>query len=154
MRCVRIVNKSRGSVLGDRVAVADTIWRRVRGFLGRPRPAHGEGLLLSPCRAIHMYGMPYALDVLFLDRHGEVIGSYEDLRPWRRTGYHRRAEYALELPAGTVRATGTSLNDFLAWLPSETLASGGRPRPMGSRIDDVAEASTPTPSDARRERHA
>jgi uncharacterized membrane protein (UPF0127 family) len=126
VRRVRIVNKTRGGLLGDRVGVADTMWRRVRGFLGRSRPSTGDGLLLSPCRAVHMYGVSYSLDVLFLDRHGEVIAVYPGLAPWKRTSWYRRAMYALELPAGTVDATSTAAGDFLAWLPSQAMDEASR----------------------------
>ena len=37
-------------------------------MLGRPAPRPGEGLLLTPCSSVHMYGMRFPLDVAFLDR--------------------------------------------------------------------------------------
>ena len=132
MARIRIVNKTRDGVLGARVSVADRWWMRVRGFLGRPEPASGEGLLLSPCRAVHMIGMAYPLDILFLDRHGKVVAVYERLSPGRRTRYHLSAEYALELPAGTIAATGTRRDDMLAWTPAEEgVELGSRERAEG-----------------------
>jgi len=64
-----------------------------------------------------MIGVRFPLDVLFLDRHGAVAAAYPNLRPGRMTRFHRTAEYALELPAGTIEATGTSLADRIVWLP-------------------------------------
>jgi uncharacterized membrane protein (UPF0127 family) len=121
---MRVINKTRDSVLGSRVRLADTWWPRTRGFLFRPRPAAGQGLLLSPCRGVHMIGMPYPLDVLFLDRHGAVVALYPRLRPGRATSWHRRAEYALEVPEGTIEATGTRENDLIVWLPSQEANQG------------------------------
>jgi hypothetical protein len=43
------------------VAVADRWWPRFRGLLGRDRLPEGEGLLLTPCRSIHMLGMRFPL---------------------------------------------------------------------------------------------
>ncbi|HEX5386806.1 MAG TPA: DUF192 domain-containing protein [Gemmatimonadales bacterium] len=111
MRSVRVVNARMGAELGDRVRVADTWWARLRGQLGRPAPARGEGLVLSPCRSVHMYGMPYPLDVAFLDREGRVVASYRPLAPGRRSRWHRAAACAVELPAGTLDATGTANGD-------------------------------------------
>lgn len=125
MRHLRIVNRTRDSILGTRVGLADQWWQRARGLLGRPEPAEGEGLLLSPCRAVHMLGMRYPLDVLFLDRQGQVTASYPDLRPGRRTGWHGSARYALEVPAGTIEATGTREGDLVAWLPAEPPGANG-----------------------------
>lgn len=110
MRMVRAVNQ-RQAVLGDRIAVADRWWPRFRGLLGRRELARGEGLLLRPCRAVHMMGMRFPLDIAFVDREGVVVAAYSNLRPGARTRWHRRAQGALELPAGTLAASGTREGD-------------------------------------------
>ncbi|MGH7552813.1 MAG: DUF192 domain-containing protein [Longimicrobiales bacterium] len=125
MRQVKVINKTRDSVLGSRVAIADRWWSRMRGFVSRPAPGAGEGILLSPCRAVHMLGVSFPLDVLFVDRRGSVVATYQGLEPGRRTGFHRNAEYALEVPAGTIAATQTAEHDLLAWLPAEMPAKNG-----------------------------
>lgn len=102
-------------MLGRRVAVADGWWRRLRGFLGRPEPEEGEGLLLVPCNGVHMYGMSFPLDVLMLDEGRRVLACYHGLPPWKRSRYHSEARYALELPAGTLEETGTREGDVLEW---------------------------------------
>jgi uncharacterized membrane protein (UPF0127 family) len=96
------------------VAVADRWWLRMRGLLGRPPLAAGEGLLLDPCRAVHMLGMTYPLDVVFIDELRRVVALYPGLAPRARTGFHE-ARYALELPAGTLQRSGTSVGDTLSW---------------------------------------
>ncbi len=113
MRSVRVANRTRGVVLGTSVAVADRWWLRLRGLLGRRELARGEGLLLSPCKAIHMAGMAFPLDVGFLDAEGRLVAIYETLPPAASTRWHRRARQALELPAGTFAATGTGVGDLL-----------------------------------------
>ena len=57
VRFVRAANPARGSVLGTRIGVADCWWLRLRGLLGARTWPAGEGLLLRPCRAVHMMGM-------------------------------------------------------------------------------------------------
>ena len=115
MRRVNIRNRTRDRLLGDQVAVADWMWTRLRGLLGRPELQEGEGLLIVPSRGVHMYGMEYALDVLILDRERRVVALYPGLAPWKRTPMHRGARFALELPVGTIEATGTSEGDVLEW---------------------------------------
>jgi uncharacterized protein len=118
---VRVLNATRQrSVLGNRIATAKSRWERARGRLGRPVIQPGEGLMLPGCRAIHTWGMGYPLDVIFLGHQGEVVRTYAGLRPRRFTAWHRRAEYALELPAGTIVATATQVGDTLVWLPVES----------------------------------
>ena len=120
MKYVRIVNQASGAELGTRVGVAEWWWQRLRGLLGRPPLEPGEGLLLNPCRAIHMAGMKYPLDVVFLDRHGVAVGLYPGIAPGKRTRWHRPARSALELPVGTLEATGTQLGDTLRFSPADT----------------------------------
>jgi uncharacterized membrane protein (UPF0127 family) len=64
-----------------------------------------------------MHGMRYPLDVAFLARDGRVVALYEGLPPGGRTHWHRDARHALELPAGTLAATGTREGDRLHWAP-------------------------------------
>ena len=104
---LRAENSVRGTVLGTRIGLADGWWTRLKGLLGRDRLEPGEGLLLRPCRAVHMLGMRMSLDIAFLDPDGRVVALYPELRPGGRTQWHGRAREALELPAGTLAASGT-----------------------------------------------
>ena len=112
---VRVTNTTRGTVVGSTVYFAGTWWGRAKGWLGRPAPIEGEGLLLTPCKGIHMIGMEYAIDVAFLDQSGVVVATYAELEPWQRTRMHSTALSALELPAGTLARTGTVVGDRLSW---------------------------------------
>lgn len=115
MRFVSVRNESRsGILLGDRIGIADNTWTRLRGLLGRPQLARGEGLLLDPCRSVHMYWMKHPLDVAFLSDGGNVVALYRRLQPGKRSGYHRKARQALELPVGTLSKTDTHVGDRLA----------------------------------------
>ena len=122
---VRVRNADRGADLGVAVGVADGWWSRFRGLLGRSSLAAGEGLLLSPCRSVHMFGMKFALDVAFLDGGGRVVEIYHALRPGARTRWHRDAAHALELPSGTLAATGTARGDRIVWQASPAGAGDG-----------------------------
>lgn len=114
---VRVTNDTRGHSLGDRIAVADRWWRRLRGLLGRRELREGEGLLIDPCPAVHTYGMGFAIDVAMLDARGRVLAAYPALPPGRRTPWSREGRYALELPAGTLARTATAVGDQLSWAP-------------------------------------
>ncbi|MFA7297136.1 MAG: DUF192 domain-containing protein [Dehalococcoidia bacterium] len=117
-RLVRIENDRTGAVLGERVRLADRAWPRMRGYLGSPAPQDGEGLLLRPCNGVHMFGMRYALDVVFVSRNGSVVRTYEALAPGRAVPWVRHAHEAIELPPGTIAATETQPGDRLRFEPS------------------------------------
>ena len=129
-----MVNCTRDSVLASRARVADRWWSRARGFLGRPPPRTGEAILLSPCRAVHMLGMRYALDVVFLDRGFRVVALHPRLEPGQRSPWHRHAHCALEVPPGTIDATHTALGDLIAWRPAD--ANDPAPLPDPRRRND------------------
>lgn len=118
MKLVRVTNATRGRELGDRVMLADWMWPRLRGLIGRPRIAHGGGLLIVPCRGVHMYLMTYPIDVALMDRQGAVVALYRELPPGARTRWHSDAHHALEVPGGTLAESGTTLGDRVTWEPT------------------------------------
>ena len=130
MRLLRVVNTGRNRELGTRIGWADSFLARLRGMTGRPAPGAGEGLLLTPCRSVHMYGIRFPLDVAFIDRAGVVVASYPSLRPGARTRWHWDAVHALELPAGTLERSGTAKGDVLCW--SVQQESGKRHNPSST----------------------
>jgi len=110
---VRVVNRTRETVLGDKVRTASTLLSRFVGLLGTDAIADGEGLWIVPCRGVHTLGMRYPIDVAFLDARGVVVGILEDLPPNRIGRVFRGARGALELRSGILAATGTVPGDRL-----------------------------------------
>lgn len=115
MKRVKVVNETRGRVLGERVDLADSWWPRLKGLIGSDPLEAGRGLLLVPCRAVHMYGVGYPIDVGFLGPDGEVVAIYRGLAPGSRSKWHGEARFALELPEGTLGASGTMRGDRISW---------------------------------------
>ena len=87
---MRVVNRTREILLGDKVRTASTFLSRFVGMLGTDAVADGEELWIVPCRSVHTLGMRYPIDVAFLDARG-----------------------ALELRSGILAATGTVPGDRL-----------------------------------------
>ena len=111
MRYVAVRNVTRDVSVAETAISADTFWLRLRGLLGRPPLQRGEGLLLTPCKAVHMHAMRYPVDVAFLDAEGHVVGLNRGLAPGARSGWYDNARSALELPAGRLDETGTVAGD-------------------------------------------
>ncbi len=111
---VRVVNRSKETVIGERVEVADTARSRSRGLLGSDGWEGRDGMLLEPCRNVHTFGMRYPIDVAFLDREGRVLRVVHGLRPGRLSPLVLKARSALELPAGRLGETSTGPGDLLS----------------------------------------
>lgn len=113
MQTIRVSNTTRSTVLGARIGVADTSWSRMVGLLGKTGLDSGEGLLIIPSQAVHTVAMRFPIDVVFLDRNCRVIHMHPALAPFRVTGVHWRARCVLELPAGVIAQSATSVGDEL-----------------------------------------
>ena len=109
MRRLVARNTSVNTVLAERVAVAATHASRAVGLLSRSGLAPGEALWIVPSRGVHTWGMRFAIDMLALDQEGRVIDCVSNLRPWRVRLPRRGTAGVLELAAGTVAASRTSL---------------------------------------------
>ncbi len=112
-RPVTIQNLTRGTTLATRERWAVTVQDRTRGLLDSEGLGEGEALVISPCNSVHMFGMSFPLDVIFVDRAGRVVRAIEGLRPRRFTRIHLRARHTLELPVGAIAASGTQPGDEL-----------------------------------------
>ena len=97
--------------LADRLRGAHTHWTRLRGLLGTARLGPGEGLWIKPSRQVHMFGMRYALDLVFLDTAGRVLRLVHALQPNRISPHVAGASSVLELPAGTLAVTTLAEGD-------------------------------------------
>jgi uncharacterized protein len=117
MREAKLVNLTRGTVLAERAAVAETPGSRRRGLLNTESLPDGSGLLVVPCRQVHTFGMRYAIDVVFVDEAWAVKRVVRGMKPGRLGALVMGARAALELPAGKTEATGTVKGDLLDALP-------------------------------------
>ena len=106
------VEKSTGEVVCEHCVVADGVWSRTRGLLGRSSLPPGEGLLIRPTWSIHMFFMRFPIDAVFLDRDDVVVRTAEHLRPWRAAS-KRGAKAVLELAAGECARRGVRVGDRL-----------------------------------------
>jgi uncharacterized membrane protein (UPF0127 family) len=113
-RTVRIENVTRGVSVAGQAWLADTFGRRLLGLMGRRSLAPADGLLLRGCNSIHMAFMRFAIDAAYLDAAGRVLAMDHVLRPWRIGSLHRGVADVLELPAGSLAASGTAVGDQLA----------------------------------------
>ena len=104
-------NRTREAILARSVSVAESVFARTRGLLGRKCLPRDEALWIVPCNAIHNFFMRFPIDALFLDRQGRVVAIYHGLRPWRATWFVRGAHSVLELAEGVLAENGARVGD-------------------------------------------
>jgi uncharacterized membrane protein (UPF0127 family) len=113
-------NLTRASVLASELEAANSLWAKFMGLMGRAVLAPGTGLWLPDSNGIHMMFMRFAIDAVFLgkpDAEGArpVVSVHERLPAWRGlVPLVRGAHGVLELPVGTIAASGTAVGDRIA----------------------------------------
>jgi uncharacterized membrane protein (UPF0127 family) len=111
---MKIINKTRNVVLAENAVLADTVFKRLCGLLGREKLGDNEALILKPSNSIHMFFMRFAIDALFVDKDNRVIAALSEIRPWRLSKVYWKSYYVVELSSGVLAKTGTSVGDEIA----------------------------------------
>jgi uncharacterized protein len=109
----RLVNVTRDILLATTVEGAFDSASRKKGLLGRDHLSPDSALVIAPSNAVHMFGMRFAIDVLFARRDGEVVKRVIRLER-RRIAIAWRAFAAIELGAHHPGVAATEVGDRLA----------------------------------------
>jgi uncharacterized membrane protein (UPF0127 family) len=113
-------NETRERVLAARLETASSLWAKFMGLMGRRSLPDGDGLWLPASNGIHMMFMRFPIDAVFVGRadpagRRPVVSVHRSLRPWvGLVPLVRAAHGVLELPAGTIDATGTAVGDLIS----------------------------------------
>jgi uncharacterized protein len=119
-------NTSRGTTLAERLENGASFWAKFMGLMGRASLPAGQGLWLPGENSIHMLFMRFPIDLVFVSPpeggatgKRRVISVRRAVPPWRGVvWYVGGAKGVLELPVGTIEATGTAVGDEIAIDPA------------------------------------
>ena len=112
-------NASRGLLLVERLEDGSSLWAKFIGLMGRRTLPQGDGLWLPGENGIHMMFMRFPIDAIFvspplagLEGPRRVLALRRSLRPWLGVVWRiGGAKGVLELPSGTIDASGTAVGD-------------------------------------------
>jgi uncharacterized membrane protein (UPF0127 family) len=111
VRLVKVVNRTRETMLAERAELANNYWTRFVGLMGRRELPAGSGLVLQPGGGIHMWFMRIPLDVIHVDKQNRITHVLRSIKPWRFGPLFVGNKYAIELPVGA--ADGTQVGDVI-----------------------------------------
>jgi uncharacterized membrane protein (UPF0127 family) len=109
---IRVHNVTKGTVVAEGASVANTSQSRRRGLLEHDALLPGEGLWIVPCEGVHTFRMKFDIDVVYLNKAKKVLKIRAKM-PRSRISFCLRAHSVLELPAGMVESTQTTIGDQL-----------------------------------------
>ena len=111
----RIVNDTKKTVLSEKATCCASLWRKASGLMFSPQ----KDLLFieqeEKIIPLHMFFVFYPIDVVYLDSSKNVVEIKEHFLPFTFYTPKKKAQYVLELKAGTIRASLTQLTDSLAF---------------------------------------
>jgi hypothetical protein len=116
-RSLTIVNQRTHVILARRADVATSFFQRLRGLIGRPFMAPGEGMVFPAhggLAQVHTLFMRFPIDVLYADSASRITALDVGVRPWRVGRLVSNCAWVIELPAGTIAASGTRSGDALS----------------------------------------
>ncbi|MFH1442005.1 MAG: DUF192 domain-containing protein [Candidatus Omnitrophota bacterium] len=110
---MKIINNTKNTILAEEAYIADTVFTRVKGLLGKQSFDEGSALIIKPCNSIHTFFMRFTIDVVFVNSNNAVVKILPKIAPNKISGVYFKAYFAIELPAGTVEKTSTIIGDLL-----------------------------------------
>lgn len=94
--------------------IAKNFWERFRGLMFAQSIPDSYGLLIKPCRQIHMMNMKFPLDVIYLSDDGTVVDIDEDIHPWKIGHTVKESACVIEVNSGTCARRGICVGDRLS----------------------------------------
>jgi len=110
---MRLINKTKNSILAEDVFIAKTLFSRIKGLLGKRSLLPKQGIILEPCNSIHTFFMCFSIDVIFVDRSNKIVKTLPKFIPNRISPIYWHSQKVVELPAGTLDASNTQILDQL-----------------------------------------
>jgi len=115
IKTVNIVNLTRDKLLLEDAMVADTMFARMKGLIGRSGLESGQGMVLKPANSVHTFGMKFAIDVAFIDRRGRVLRLLKEMVPGRLGPIVLGSVCVVEAAAGEFAKAGLKEGDLLSF---------------------------------------
>lgn len=108
-----ILNLTKQSAPARNARYASSFGDRLAGLIGKRFSSAMDGMVFDRCNAIHTFFMGYPIDVIFADEKYQVLKTVPAFPAWRPFLSCRKAYYVIELPAGTLEMTDTTVGDQL-----------------------------------------
>jgi uncharacterized protein len=109
-----LFNLTRQNTIAEKPCVAESIWMRGRGMIGRKFDPF-DAFIIPNCGSVHTWFMGQALDLIFVDSQKVVVGYEMNVKPWRMIVGPSKAATVIELPSGTLCGIPINRDDALFW---------------------------------------
>lgn len=104
---------SGAELLIEQLNVADDLWSRGKGLLGRKSLPDNEALWIVPGNNIHTFFMKFAIDCIFVDKKLEIKRLVPNAEPFRFVGPYWKAFSVFEVRSGFIEIKKLRVGDHL-----------------------------------------
>lgn len=109
----RLMNQSKGIQVCSHLERADSMWKRMKGLLGRKSLSTDSALWIDPCSSIHTFFMQFPIDVAFVDKDLKVTKVRHHIEPWKLVFSTLKTRSVFEFSAGALNKEKIEIGDQL-----------------------------------------
>lgn len=109
---MQITNISSNTVLAHSVKIAAMFISRLQGLIGTTSLPAGQCLVIKLCVSVHIFGMKYSLDIIFVDKNNRVLRIVSNLPP-NRIACCSGGSYVMEIAGDSLDAAEINIGDYL-----------------------------------------
>ena len=113
---MKIINKTRETIIAENAIVGDHFFSKLRGLLFRRLLwSEFEAIYLKSVNSIHTIGLSSAIDLIAIDQNG-LIKDCRTIKPWRLYIGQRSIKGIIECPTETIKKARCEPGDQLIQL--------------------------------------
>lgn len=109
----KLMNKTQNKILLDKMEVANTLVKRMKGLIGKDEIQTGYGLWIKRCNSIHTFMMSFPIDLIFVDKNLKVKKCISKVAPNKIVWPIFGASSVIELKSGFLNEHKTQIGDQL-----------------------------------------
>lgn len=96
-----------------KIKIANTFSSRFFGLMGKKSLPKNCGLLLAPCKSIHMLFMIFPIDAIYVDENFVIKKIVPNLQPWIGISFCMNAWGVVEVTAGEAERLNLKVGERL-----------------------------------------
>lgn len=100
-----------------KIKKAETFLGRFFGLMGRKNLPKNCGLLLAPCKSIHMLFMRFSIDAIYIDENFVIKKIVPNLKTWIGISFCMNAWGVVEVTAGEAERLNLKVGEKLNFEP-------------------------------------
>lgn len=106
-------NDEKAEMLSENLEIAESLFSRGKGLLGRTHLAEGQALWIKPCNNIHTFFMKFTIDCVFINKNSKIEKVYSKVKPFRIKGPVWKAYSVIEFSEGIIEKWNLQPGDQL-----------------------------------------